>query len=85
MRGTWLPRTGTLCLLAGVGCFLLWVIGIAAGGSVWPFFILCIASFIMAQVLFALGDILSELSSLHERVGRLETPNSGDPNKPNGE
>ena len=85
MRGIWLPRTGLLCLLAGVVCFLLWVVGIAAGGSVWPFFILGIASLIAAQVLFALGDILSELRSLHERVGRLETQSSGDPNKSNGE
>jgi hypothetical protein len=82
MRGTWLPRTGLLCLLAGIGFLLLWCIGIASGGWAWSPFILAIASFIVAQILNALSDILSKLRSIDDRMRHLEESNKTDPNKP---
>jgi hypothetical protein len=85
MRGTWLPRTGLLCLLAGILFLLLSCVGLATGEWVWAPFVLGVALLIVAQILVALGDILSELRAMHQRVARLEEQNSGDPNKTNGE
>ena len=84
MRGTWLARTGLLCLLAGVFLLLLACVGLATGEWVWSPFVLGIALLVVAQVLVALGDILSGLRSLHDRVGMLEQQTRRDPNKPGG-
>ena len=78
MKGTWLPRTGLLCVLAGFLFLLLSCVGLAAGEWIWSPFLLGIALLIVAQILDALGEILSELRSLHGRVGRVEQQNSGD-------
>jgi hypothetical protein len=79
MTGTWLPRTGLLCFLGGVVLLLLSCVGLATGEWVWSTFVAAVVLMIVAQILFALSDIVHRLHSLQEAVRNLGKSKESEP------